>query len=256
MRWLASTLALVGAGGYASGCVAEERYLVENEAVAMTEDVAPAFVNEDDEPIFIVDRRLEFPIRRPQADTLSSLTTAANGMMLPYPRLPWVKREDIELRLDYVIANLDDGDVNVGIQINGINEFHEYAPGPEDFNQWERRFALGPKERVTGTITELEMDEIAIDLATVVNGAPNSNQVVQFQSQSGRDPRVEAYVPSVVPALVGVRAGISSGEAANIVLEITVRGEDFGDRLPARGEARWELPEPMLFTPIAPEEDE
>jgi hypothetical protein len=177
--------------------------------------------------------------------------------------LPWIERDDVELKLDYVIANLEDRDVNLGIQINGINEFHEYAPGPEDFHQWERRFALGPKQRVRGTISELEMDEIAIDLATVVNPGgpdaelfPNSNLIVQSQSQSGRDPRVKAYVPKVVPGLVGVRAGITSGEAANVVLEITVRGEDFGDRLPERGEPRWELPEPMLFTPLVPVEDE
>jgi hypothetical protein len=236
--------------------VIEERYLVENEAVAMSSDVAPAFVNEDDEPIFVVDRRLEFPIRRPKANTLESLTQAANGMMLPFPRLPWVEREDMELRLDYVLANLENRPVNVGIQINGFNEFHEYAPGPVDFNQWEKRYLLAPKQRVTGTITELEMDEIAIDLATVVNGAPNSNQVVQFQSQSGRDPRVKRFVPTIVPALVGVRAGINSGEAAKVVLEITVRGQDLGDRLPARGEASWELPVPMLFAPIVPDEDE
>lgn len=236
--------------------ITEQRYVVQNEAVVLTEDAAPVVPAEDDEDaIFLVERRFELPIEPPADNTLQSLTEKSQGMGLPFPRLPWVEQADLEMTLDYVLANLDDQPVTAGIVINGANEFFEYAPGPLDFNQWERRVELKPKQRLTGSISELEMDEIAIDLATVVNGAPNSNQVVQFQSQSGRDPRVKAFVPKVIPALIAFRAGLLTNQAANVVLELSVRVEDRGDRLARRGDERWEQPEPMLFVPVVPEED-
>jgi hypothetical protein len=249
-RALLPLLPLLGA------CVQEQRYAIENQAVALTAGTAPAAMNEDDDPIFIVTRDFELPITPPPAGQLARLTANAQGRELPFPRLPWVELHDLELQLDYALANQSDGDVVAMVIINGRNEFNVYTPGPEDFNQWERRFALGPRERVTGTITELELDELAVDLATVVNGAPNSNQVVHFQSQSGRDDRIQQYIPAVVPGLVGLTAGIQAGEAADVVLEISVRVQDHGGRAAERGKRRWDpLPEPTAFIPEAAEED-
>jgi hypothetical protein len=237
-------------------CVQEQRYAIENQAVALTADAQPAAVDEDDDPIFIVTRDFELPITPPPANELQRLTGAAQGATLPFPRLPWVELHDLELQLDYALANQSDGNVLAMVIVNGRNEFNVYTPGPEDFNQWERRFALGPRERVTGTITELELDEIAIDLATVVNGAPNSNQVVHFQSQSGRDDRIDQFIPGVVPGLIGLTAGIQAGAAANVVLEISVRVQDHGGRAAARGKRSWQpLPEPVAFVPVAVEEE-
>jgi hypothetical protein len=99
------------------------------------------------------------------------------------------------------------------------------------------------------------MDEIATDLATVVNGAPNSNLVVQFQSQSTRDPRVHRYIPDVIPALVAFRMGLQTGEAAPLELRVSVRVQDHGARVAARGEEAWELPTPADFVPVVPEEE-
>ncbi len=240
-----------------SACgIEEQRYVIENEAVALTKDTAPAFVDEDDNALYLVERRFEFPVEPVQGSTLQDLTEGAQGMMLPFPRLPWVVQDDFAITLDYVLANLTDRQITAGVVINGANEFHEYAPRPEDFNQWERRIELAPKQRITGSISELEMAEIAIDLATVVNGAPNSNQVVQFQSQSGRDGRIQRYIPKVIPALIALRAGVLATEAADVVLELSVRIQDRGDRLVRRGEQRWEQPMPMLFVPLVPVEEQ
>ncbi len=236
--------------------IEEQRYVIENEAVALTRATAPAFVDDDGNGFYMVERRFEFPIEPPGDPALQTLSMGAEGMMLPFPRLPWVSDDAFDISLDYVLANLEGRQVTAGMAINGANEFFEYAPALTDFNQWERRIELGPKERVVGHITELEMREIAIDLATVVNGAPNSNQVVQFQSQSGRDSRVRKYVPKVIPELIALRVGVFANEAANVVLEISVRIQDHGERLVARGEDRWDLPMPMLFIPIAPEEEQ
>jgi hypothetical protein len=234
--------------------VEEQRYAIENEAVALTEDTPVAFVNEDDDEIFIVTREFTLPVTPPKNSDLDKLAGQAEG--LPFPRAPWVSHDDVELTLDYTLANLGDDEVLASVIIDGRNEFNLYTPGPEDFHQWERRFLLGPKERVHGSVSELEMDEIAIDLATVVNGAPNSNLVVQFQSQSGRDERTRQYIPARVPGLVGFNAGIMTNEAANVALEISVRAQDHGDRVPKRGEKLWMLPDPTPFVPVVPEEEE
>ncbi len=232
--------------------IEEQRYVVENEAIALTAETPPAFTDGDDDPVFLVERRFEFPIEPPKEGTLDALRQASDGMMLPFPRMPWVRERDLAITVDYVLANLERRQVEAGILINAANEFFEYAPGPADFSQWERRIALGPHERIHGSLSEFDMREIAIDLATVVNGAPNSNQVVQFQSQSGRDERIKAFVPPVIPGLIALRAGILSTEAANIVLELSVRIKDRSERLAARGATRWQQPTPMLFVPVAP----
>jgi hypothetical protein len=239
-----------------SACIEEQRYVVENESVALTADTPPAFVTENDDEIFIVTRAFELPITRPKASDLTRLTREAQGKQLPFPRAPWVGHDDLEVELDYTLANQGDDTVLASVILNGQNEFNLYTPGPEDFNQWERRFSLGPKERVQGTVTELEMDEIAVDLATVVNGAPNSNQVVQFQSQSGRDDRSRPFIPKLIPGLVGITAGIMTNQAANVVLEISVRVQDHGKRVAKRGEKSWMLPEPTPFVPVLVEDEE
>jgi hypothetical protein len=248
-------LALLGLGLGLTACVEEQRYAIENESVALTAETAPAFVNEDDDEVFIVTREFTLPVTPPKNSDLDKLTSAAAGEDLPFPRAPWVDNDDVDLQLDYTLANLGDESILASVILDGRNEFNLYTPGPEDFHQWERRFQLGAKERVHGSVTELEMSEIAVDLATVVNGAPNSNQVVQFQSQSGRDERTRQYIPARIPGLVGLSAGIMTNEAANVVLEITLRVQDHGDRVPKRGEKLWELPEPTPFVPVVPEEE-
>jgi hypothetical protein len=172
---------------------------------------------------------------------------------LPFPRLPWVRLRDLDLQLDWALTNEGDRPLVAMITINGVNEFHYYAPGPENFHQWERRVQVAPGQRVEGTVTELELDEVAIDLATVVNGAPNSNLVVEAMSQSGLDERTRAFVPSVIPGLVGVRAGLETTAAVPLVLEISVRVQDHEKRAAKRGERRWELPAAMPFVPIVPD---
>jgi len=186
------------------GCLEEQRYAVERETVSLSEDDAPAFVDENDDPVFVAQRNFTLQIRPPRDERLQQLAEQAQGLDLPFSRLPWVEQEAIELQVDYALENRSAESVAVMLFIDGRNEFHVYTPGPGDFHQWERRFLLEPGGRKSGVITELEMDEVAVDLATVVNGAPNTAQVVHTNSQSGRDPRVSSYIPAVIPALVGM----------------------------------------------------
>jgi len=237
----------------ASACIEEQRYHVIGESVLLTADAQPAYVTEDDDPVYRVDRAFELRISKPSEATLTRLASAAQGKALPFPRLPWVALHDLELQLDYALSNESAESLVATITLNGVNEFHYYAPGPENFHQWESRVALAPGQRIHGTVTELELDELALDLATVVNGAPNSNLVVEERSQASLDTRVKPFIPSAIPGLVALRAGLETGVAVPLTLEISLRVQDHGERAAKRGEARWELPVAQPFVPVVPD---
>lgn len=254
-------LALALASGLCA-CAEERRYVGDGvHVVALTEDTAPVLETEES-ALYIVERRIDLPIRRPADSVLDDLRQGAQGRDLPFDRLPWVERGDVETQIDFTISSLDDDAHDVGVIVNGYNEFHEYVPGVveiddepvPDFSQWERVFELGAGQRITSTIREDELDEVAVDLATVVNGAPNSSEIVYFENNSMKDARSQAYIPSVVPGLAGVRIGLRTLEAAVVVLEATVRVRDVNDRLAGDGEAVMEAM-PEEFAPVV-EEDE
>jgi len=236
-------------------CLEEQRYEAVGATVTLAADATPTFVVDDEDEVYRVDRALALHVSPPSAATLAKLAAEAQGRAPPYPRLPWVRRGDLDLQVDYALENQGSEPAVAVVTLNGVNEFHAYAPGPEDLHQWERRIALAPGARVSGTITELELDEVAVDLATVVNGAPNSNLVVGPESQSSLDPRVAPYLPTVVPGLVGMRVGIETSRAAALSLEVSIRVQDHGDRAAKRGDASWMLPEAAPFTPIVPERE-
>lgn len=254
-RRTAVALVLAALALGSAACIEEQRYDHVGETVLLTPATPVAYVTENDDPVYRVDREFLLGITPPKAADLTRLTAEAQGKMLPFPRLPWVTLHDLELQLDYALSNNSEQALTALITINGINEFVYYAPGPENLHQWERRVAMTPHQRVTGIVTELELDELAIDLATVVNGPTNSNLVVTRMSQSGRDPRVASFIPSVIPGLVGVRAGLETSVALDMTLEVSIRVQDHGDRATKRGATRWELPPPAPFVPIVPEEN-
>lgn len=245
-----------------AGCADERRYVGDGvHTIAITEETGAAFET-DEGALFIVERRIDLPVSQPADSVIADLQQGAQGRELPFPRLPWVERGDVETQIDFTLSSLDDEERDIGVIVNGYNEFHEYVPGvieiedepvPE-FSQWERVIKLGPGQRYVGTIREDELDEVAVDLATVVNGAPSSAEIVYSENKSGTDPRAQPYIPSVVPGLVGVRLGLRTLEAAVVVLEATVRVRDVNDRLAQDGEAVM-VPMPVEFMPVMEEEE-
>jgi len=245
-------------------CTDERRYIGEggHVVVELRKDTEPAFAN-DETAIYIVEERVELPVAQPPQTALGDLTQAAKAFKdLPFPRLPWVERGDLEVQVDFKLENLDDASRFVSVTVNGFNEFDEYEPGIvvvdmepiPDYSQWERLYDLGPKEQISGTIREDEFDEAAVDLATVVNGAPNSNQIVFFENKSETDPRSQRYVPDSIPGLAGFRLGLRTTGPGRVKLTASVRVRDVGQRLADEGAVPFPI-EPELFTPVAPAPD-
>lgn len=257
-------IVVVAALASLGACTDERRYIGEDGKVEveLRMDTEPAFMD-DETAIFIVEERVELPVTQPSQTALGDLSQAASAFEdLPFARLPWVERGDLEIQVDFRLANLDDESHQVSVTVNGFNEFDEYEPGivvidmepVPDYSQWERLYDLDPKEQISGTIREEEFDEVAVDLATVVNGAPNSNQIVFFENKSATDTRSQRYIPEAIPGLMGFRLGLRTTGKSRIKLTASVRVRDAGQRLAAPGALPFAV-EPELFTPVSPAED-
>ncbi len=264
MRRAARSSALLVAALALGACHSERRFITPPEGGAFQLAIAadtPAFFESMDLTVYLVETRAELPVRAPSDADLAALATP-DGRMHPFPRRPWVERGAYELEISWVLSSLSTNRETVTLTINGVNEFNEYVPGINvvdddfiiDFAQWERTFLLEPGQRLTGTIREEELDEVAVDLATVVNGAPNANQIVYFMNHSDHHALSRQYIPGVIPALVALRVGLRAesegGTGPPVALEFVITARDTHDRLVSAGEQAWMLPVPTPFTPV------
>lgn len=275
-RYLASVLvasALFGCNLQQSYVTPDGQNVVQ---LAMPADTPPIAMSRES-ALFSVEEDVFFPVREPTDAEMSGLwmTTPA-----PFERMPWVQRGDYEVEITLVITNVDTQRISTTATINGINEFNRYLPGfsindnaiVPDFSQWERTYSLRPGERRVVTIREEELDEVATDLASVVNtsvtfGMPDpttglaptcsdmANELVYFMNQSSIDDRSRMCVPTVVPGLVGfvlgLRAEGSPGSMAPAVaIEASVRLRDLRTRLATTG-TQWDVENlgQVAFTP-------
>lgn len=254
--WALLTSALIVGG--LSGCANGQRFITPPGGsvwLVKVDTDTPPFISAERESLYIVEERVELPIRTPLDEEVAALADVGNASV-PWAALPLVRRGDVELQIDWVLSNLSDDAVEVTLIVNGFNQFHEYVPGATvvdddvvvDFSGWERILALEPRARAQGTVREEELDEVAVDLSTVVNGAPNPQQVVFFQSQSALDPRSAAFIPDVIAGLHGVRIGLLSSAPVPLLLEATVRARDVSGVLVEEDE-RWMPPAPAPFSP-------
>ena len=247
-RLLALAVVLLSATGF--GCTNGQEYEGTGiYAFAIDENTPPIMESEENGSIYWVEQRIDIPIMPPTAEQEAALATV-DVAMTGWPRGPWLVRGQLPVELEITVSNLEPADPmnpeasdRITLTVNGINEFDEYVPGIEEtrlgfsihFSQWERQFDIRKGERRTFSIREEELDEVAIDLATVVNNAvdgegPNPNQIVYFANQSAHDPRALPYIPPVIPGLVGVRVGLMTTGLARTVAETSVRTRDVGGR--------------------------
>ena len=68
------------------------------------------------------------------------------------------------------------------------------------------------------------------------------------------DPRSKKYIPAVIPGLVAVRLGLRTNQAANLLLEASIRVRDVGDKLADQDEPHMRI-EPEPFDPVLPDMD-
>lgn len=245
-----------------AGCAQESEFVGPNGlyAFAMTEST-PAYIMTEEAALYLVETRVELPIEIPSDSEMADLMAAPTT---PYDRTPWVRLDDLAIEVDLSVTNLMDERRRLTVVVNGFNEFHEYVPAVTvdddevvvDFSMWERAIDIEGGETFQWTIREEELDEVAIDLATVVNGAPNANEVVYFENQSSVDVRAQPFIPSVIPGLTGFRLGILAQGASNIVVEASVRVRDVNDRLADVEDMSewWLLPVPEIFSSQPPPE--
>jgi hypothetical protein len=256
--WMCALLLLVGCGD-------ERTYVGEDKIyqVALNADTMAAIETEEGGSLYIVETLAELPILRPSSAELADRVSGVHAYdHLPFPRLPWVERGELEIQIDFTLSNLDDAKHDVDVTFNGANEFDEYVPGVQIVEeaaiplhaQWERRYTVAGKSRISDTVREEDLDEAAVDLATVVNGAPNSDEVVYFENKSTTDERSKKYIPAIIPGLVAVRMGLRADQAAPLMLEASVRVRDVGDKLASGDDPQMRL-EFKPFSPVFPDEE-
>jgi hypothetical protein len=260
-------------GASLAGCHMEQRYLTPEGGTVFQLGMAPdtpPLVMTREAALYSVEMDIPFPLRPPTDAEMGALYDTP---VTPFDRMPWVRRGDYEVTVDLTMTNLEAERVVGTATLNGMNEFTRYVPGFTvdeeavivDFAQWEHTWSLRPGERVSITVREEQLDEAAVDLASVVNVvegidcAAIANEIVYFMNESASDPRSQMCMPAVIPALDGLVLGLrtetvitgadGTTHPAAIAIEASVRLRDVRDRVQGAGQPEWELPVPTPFTP-------
>ncbi len=226
---------------FAVGCGSQndDRNLPPGE-VGMTKSVAPIF-DDGETQLFEVKRGLQFPIVAPTASERGALGKDVE----PYGRTPWVTNQDVKVQLTWTLSNLDDTEQVVEVLVDPWNEFGRYYPGMQLADANEQKFepnlsgidhyfvldksSAGESSRRHGTFTFDDMNEMAVDFATVQNMIKNppplpggvqedpdmmtdplpiyANHAFNIQNHSYNDVLVQPYIPQVVAGLTGIDFG-------------------------------------------------
>ncbi|MET0792502.1 MAG: hypothetical protein ABW061_13355 [Polyangiaceae bacterium] len=243
----------------------EDRNL-DPEQVGLTPDVAPIF-DDGETQLFEVKRGMQFPILQPTAEQQALL---AGQAVEPYGRMPWVTNKDSKVQLTWTLSNLDDEQHVVELLIDPWNEFGRYYPGMTLTNAEEQEFqpnssgidhyyvldpsSAGDSSRRHGTFTFDDMNEMAIDFATVQNmidwpeplplpgGVQEdpdmmtdplptyANHAFNLINHSYNDPLIQRYIPQVIAGLTGIDFGFRTTEKATIAMDIQIEIVDLGQQ--------------------------
>jgi hypothetical protein len=278
--WLGGISAAVLSAATLGGCSDDATRRLDPVSVAMVgnDDFAPVY---DDEELTIYEAKtsLMLPIVAPTPSQLEALSSDASD---PFERLPWVGQNDVHVQVTWTLSNLDPGAHAVWVMLDPWNEFGRYQPavhldGEEavrDLSGIDMLFEVpgtddDAEPRIVGTFTFDDMDELAVDFATVfkiLNDAvpvdaeeedPRPtlvNHAFNVRDRSNRSPLLAPYRPSVVPGLVGFDYGVRTSEHANVALELLVELRDDGDRVVERGQVApmLEPPETIISAADAP----
>jgi hypothetical protein len=222
--------------------------------VGMTKAVPPIY-DDGEMQIFEVKKGLAFPILAPSGDSQAML---GKKDVEPYGREPWVTVDDIQVQVTWTLTNLDDEQHIVEVLLDPWNEFGRYFPGlqltdPDEqqympnFSGIDKRYiaagkAEGEASRVHDTYTFADLNETAVDLATVMDLIKNpppmedgmkedptvtyTNHAFHWQNRSYNDLLIKSWVPSTIAGLTGLDLGFRTSEPATIAIEIAVEVVD------------------------------
>ena len=263
-----------------AGCSDDQIRRLDPVAVAMVGDDSFQPIYDDNElTIYEAKTSLMLPIIAPRPAQLDALSADGSD---PFERLPWVGQNDVHVQVTWTLSNLDPGAHAVWVMIDPWNEFGRYEPAVHmdgdqavrDLSGIDMLFEVPGTEgadepRIVGTFTFDDMDELAVDFATVfkiLNDAVPAgegeddprptlvNHAFNVRDRSNRSPLLEPYRPSVVPGLVGFDYGVRTSEHANVALELLVELRDDGDRVAQRGQVipLLEAPETVISAAAAP----
>jgi hypothetical protein len=214
----------------------------------------PLFDDQESQ-IFQSSRAVSLPILPPTQDDLARLGMAP---VPPYDHTPWITSGDIKVQISWTVSNLEKDGQNVEILVDPWNEFGRYVPG---VNVGEERtvpnlsgidllIRVDGMQRKSGTFTFDDMDELAIDLATVENivaqnpptaampgvpaasdNGPNVNGLVnhtfELHNRSSSDDKlIASYIPGTIAGLVGFDLGLRTFSPAKVAIEIVVEVTD------------------------------
>jgi hypothetical protein len=244
--------------------------------VGMTKDVAPIY-DDGEMQIFEVKKGTAFPILAPTDATRGELNSIE---MEPYGRRPWVTTDDIDVQVTWTISNLDDEEHVVEMLVDPWNEFGRYYPGLQltdpdneeympNFSGIDKRYIVsgkgkGEASRAHGTFTYSDLQEMATDLATVMDLIKNppviegadpedmedptvtyANHAFHWQNRSFDDLLVKDWIPPTIAGLTGLDLGFRTYEPATVAIEVVVEVVDKnGKRVRKEGEEDKPLLEP------------
>ena len=209
-----------------------------------------AYYSDENLTMYEVQTPVPFPVRKPSAEDSKALGPAPSKT--PYPHAPFLLASDESIEVHYTISNVDDQDHAVWMLIDPWNEFVRWNPGvtivddDETSPNWgyDLAFIVPAKSRVQGTITQDDMQEIAIKLASVENLFASA-QAMQAMGDAGADPNAidpttiannifnpqnrsnsgdaiyTPWIPPVIAGLTGFDLGLRTMEQANVAIEIT-----------------------------------
>jgi len=264
----------LGCACFAVGCGDQETDRnLEPAQVGLTPETPPIF-DDGETKLFEVKRGLQFPIVKPDDQSAAELR---KEQVEPYGRMPWVTNQDVKVQLSWTLSNLDDEERVVEVLIDPWNEFGRYYPGMQLTDAAEQTFepnssgidhyyvldrsSAGDSSRRHGTFTFDDMNEMAVDFATVQamiknppplpNGVASdpdmmvdplpiyANHAFNFLNHSYNDVLITPYIPQVIAGLTGIDFGFRTTQAATIALDIQIEIVDLGhDRVQKTGSSQ------------------
>jgi hypothetical protein len=261
-------LVALGAAPSATGCGAEsDKQTYDPVALGMTSSDPPLY-DDGETTLYEVKRPISLPINPPSDADLTLLSP----VVPPYTRTPWITIKDVKVQVTWTISNLDKEAHNVEILLDPWNEFARYVPGVSvgeeetvpDLSGIDLLMRVEGMSRKKGTFTFEDMDEVAVDLATVQNIIAGSmgmgtmdegvnslvNHAFEIHNRSSDDRLVKAYIPGTVAGLVGFDIGLRTFQQSNVAIEIIVEVTDHaGNRVSTNRPLR--IDGTMWITPAA-----